>query len=412
MGKECVDKVEDGREGGDNVIDYSQPLVYVSAYTDYDVLAHTPTGTEGDGIQVFSLNTDKAELKIANQIIHESNPNPAFMRFYPDSKMMYVVNERIDMDGTLFAYHADESGRLRQADEVDAQGRSTCYICRDKSKKWIMVANYWNATISVMKLHEDGSLGEVVDVCYRPGYYYCQENHPNREEHMKHRQGWSHTHCIVPDRSGSIYFVPDLGENCIHQYELSVTDGKLKYRGNVRLREGHGPRHFVFHPEYPVAFVANELDSTVDVLRCITPETPDGPRLEVMQTISAVPAGYEGKTNCAELRVGPTGRFLYVANRFSDTIATFAINREQEGMLTLVSIEASLGRTPRHFDFDPEGKLMVVANTDNDTVVVFHVDEATGMLQYSGNTYSVKAPNFVKIVDRNDLRPTSTVQST
>mmetsp|Transcript_33009 Transcript_33009/g.129604 ORF Transcript_33009/g.129604 Transcript_33009/m.129604 type:complete len:190 (-) Transcript_33009:950-1519(-) len=145
-----------------------------------------------------------------------------------------------------------------------------------------------------------------------------------------------------------------------------------------------------------VAYAVNELDSTVDVLKYDANANKNGPALTVVQTVSTVAPGLKQKSHCAEIKLRPDGRFLYVANRFSDTIAIFAVQVDGDYKLSLVGIQSSLGCTPRHFSF--YNNLMIVANTDNDSVVLFEVDHRTGLLQYTGKTYRVCSPNYVHVI--------------
>jgi len=118
--------------------------------------------------------------------------------------------------------------------------------------------------------------------------------------------------------------------------------------------------------------------------------------LQVVQTVSTIPPGLKQKSHCAEIKVGPSGRFLYVANRFSDSIAIFSIDVDNTCKLKMVSIQSAFGCTPRHFSFYKD--VMIVTNTDNDSLVLFEVDEKTGLLKYTGNRYNVPAPNYVLIL--------------
>ncbi|KAA8498284.1 6-phosphogluconolactonase [Porphyridium purpureum] len=408
-------------------------LVYVSGYSDHALLAHQPHGTEASGVSGFLLDVDQPSLKplalgtgAGEQFssaavsgkgcaVSDACPNPAFMKVYDDN--LYVVNERIDTNGKVFQFKIDrQTGALNLQSQTDAAGRSTCYVVHDAQRRFALVVNYWDATVSTVHLNVDGTLGSVADVHRRPGYDYCQDSKPDRREHLARRQGWSHTHCVVPapEREPSrfaLYFVPDLGEECVHQLVLDRETGRLAHRGALLLQAGHGPRHFVFHPCNQVAYVVNELDSTVDVLQfdaSVASEIVSGGvddeadtskvALRVVQTISTIPKGYVGKTHCAEIKVGPDGRFLYVANRFSDTLAVFRIEAEKGHTLSLVEIVPSGGKTPRHFSFDPSGRVMVVANTDNDTLSLFFVHPTTGLLINLDKNVYAPSPNYVLVV--------------
>ena len=57
------------------------------------------------------------------------------------------------------------------------------------------------------------------------------------------------------------------------------------------------------------------------------------------------------------------------------------------------------GATPRHFQFDPSGEWLIVANQDSDAIGVFHFRLSTGELGWTGNEYHVPSPNFVCCVE-------------
>lgn len=83
------------------------------------------------------------------------------------------------------------------------------------------------------------------------------------QDHMANRQDGPHAHCNVFHPSYNWVFVPDLGDNAIHQY--GYKDGRLTSQCHVALPPGEGPRHFVFHPTLPVAYSGCELLSRVQV---------------------------------------------------------------------------------------------------------------------------------------------------
>ena len=43
-------------------------------------------------------------------------------------------------------------------------------------------------------------------------------------------------------------------------------------------------------------------------------------------------------------------------------------------------------KVPRNFALDPTGKLLIVANQDGDSLVVFNVNQKTGQLEETGVT--------------------------
>jgi 6-phosphogluconolactonase len=137
--------------------------------------------------------------------------------------------------------------------------------------------------------------------------------------------------------------------------------------------------------------LVNELDLTVTVFSY---DAAHGVLSEV-QTVSTLPGDVEPGYSTAEIRVHPTGRFLYASNRGHDTIAVFAID-PRSGQLTSVGHAPTLGRTPRHFAIDPAGRFLLAANQDSDSVVVFGIDLETGGLTPTGETASVPSPVCIR----------------
>ena len=80
------------------------------------------------------------------------------------------------------------------------------------------------------------------------------------------RQDHSHCHHVV-FYQGYLYVV-DLGTDTINVYHFNDTNGEVSLIGDrIKTEPGAGPRHIIFHPNKPLAFVCNELDSTINVYR-------------------------------------------------------------------------------------------------------------------------------------------------
>jgi 6-phosphogluconolactonase len=116
-----------------------------------------------------------------------------------------------------------------------------------------------------------------------------------------------------------------------------------------------------------------------------------------LQTISALPEGFKGPNDDAEIEVHPSGKFLYASNRGHDSITVFTID-SAKGTLTLVEHASTSGKTPRNFAIDPAGKLLFAANQESDNIIVFHIDEKTGKLTPTGKVLEVGQPVCVKFL--------------
>ncbi len=118
---------------------------------------------------------------------------------------------------------------------------------------------------------------------------------------------------------------------------------------------------------------------------------------EAVQTISTVPDDFKGQNLGAEIKVAPSGRFVYASNRGHDSLAIYAVDQET-GQLSVVGHESTQGIGPRDFAIDPSGALLLVANQDTDTVVTFRIDQDSGKLTATGHVASVPTPVCLQLV--------------
>jgi 6-phosphogluconolactonase len=147
----------------------------------------------------------------------------------------------------------------------------------------------------------------------------------------------------------------------------------------------------VFHPSGRFAYVLGELSGTITTFQY----DPSRGALFPQQTVSTLPPSFTGSKSTAEIRIHPSGRFLYSTNRGHNSVAIFAID-EKTGALDSLGWESTQGEWPRGMNLDPSGTLLYVANQNSDTIVVFRVDPATGKLAPTGET--VHTPTPVDIV--------------
>ena len=85
------------------------------------------------------------------------------------------------------------------------------------------------------------------------------------------------------------------------------------------------------------------------------------------------------KSTIAEMRLHPSGQFLYVANRGHNSIAIFSVDPDT-GLLARIGLQDSLGAFPRHFNFDNTGSFLLVGNHASDSVVAFRI-LSSGLLE-------------------------------
>ena len=363
-------------------------LVFIGTYTE-PILFGTGEVFRGKGEGIYVCSFDPATGSMEQCALVEDVPNPSYLTFDPSRRFLYAVNELKEFEGTpsgaVSAFAVDpDSGRLRFLNRKSSHGTDPCHLTVDPTGKYVLVANFAGGSVCVLPIWEDGSLGDATDVIQHEGSSVDPV-----------RQSGPHAHAVALDDTGRYAFVPDLGIDKLMVYKFDPQRGKLKPHQEpwVEVAAGAGPRQLVLHPKGRIAYLINELNSTVSVFRY---DAGKGTFREI-QTVSTLPEDFKGSSTCAEVQIAPSGKFLYGSNRGHDSIVSFAID-QMDGSLTYIGHQSTQGKTPRHFVVDPAGDFLMVANQDTNNVVTFKLDPASGELNPTGDSVDVPTPVCVKFL--------------
>ena len=277
-------------------------------------------------------------------------------------------------EGKLVAFRIDpRTGTLAHLNTIDA-GIDPAHLSTDKQGRFLLAAYYVAAKVTVHAIEADGSL--------RP---QPVESVPTAEK----------AHAILLDPANRFAFVPHTGPNAIFQFAFDAKTGGLKPGSPARLATppNTGPRHIVFHPRLDMAYVSNEQGGSVTAWRY----DKSAGSLAAVQTISTLPASYGQRNACAEIKLHPTGTFLYVANRGHDSIARFRVDG-RSGELTALG-QTSTEKTPRSFDLDPAGKFLYVCGEATDRIATYRVNPDAGDLAPVVSGPVGKMPWWILMVD-------------
>ncbi len=354
-------------------------LVYVGTYTEGKA--------EGKGI--YAYRYDAATGDLISLGLAAATVNPSFLAVSPNRRFLYAVNETQSYKGpnsggvSAFAIDA-ATGKLTFLNEVASRGADPCYIALDQTGKYVLVANYTGGSIAAFPILGDGRLGEATAFVQHTGHG------PNPE-----RQQGPHAHSIDLSADNHFAFVDDLGLDELLIYRFDAGKGTLTSSNPAyaKLAPGAGPRHVAFSSNDKFAYVVDELDSTVTVFSYGAAKGA----FKSLQTIKTLPIDFSGHNGDAEIKVSPSGKFLYASNRGHDSIAVFAIDA-QKGTLTPIEYVSVQGKTPRNFEIDPTGSLLFAADQDSNKIVIFRIDRDTGRLTPTGKIVDVPSPVCIKFV--------------
>lgn len=231
-------------------------------------------------------------------------------------------------------------------------GENAAYVAVDRTGRWLLSASYMGGKVVVHGIGPDGKI---------------------QTPSLQTISTAKTAHATLIDRDNRWVFVPHVAPNAVFQFRLDAKTGKLTEMANAPGgAKNAGPRHLAFHPTQNFAFTSDEVGSSITAYRL---DAEKG--LSPTQTLSTLPADFKGNNTTAEVKVHPSGKFVWVSNRGHDSLAGFAIDKE--GKLTSLG-QTPTEKTPRSFEIDPSGRFVFGAGEGTGKLAVYRVDAESGQL--------------------------------
>lgn len=340
---------------------------------------YTETGQKG--LFLFDLNRQEGTFKLLSE--SDAGTNPSYFCISKKHGLIYAANEVMKFNGnsgggvTTLSYNA-KTGGIKKVNEISVSDGSPCYISLSPGNDFLFLANYTGGSLAVIKLNNKGIPDRITDSIV----YKTEEGKI------------SHAHMISFDPAGKRVYVTDLGLDRIVIYNFDATSGRLKQiqNGIVKLPAGAGPRHFIFSHDGSKMYVISELNSTITVFK-----VEANGELNTIQTVTTLSKEFKGESFCAEISIGKNGDFLYGSNRGENSLVVFRIG--SDGTLTPAGRTSCGGNWPRDFVIDPSGKYILVANQKSGNILLFKLDEKTGIPVGPGKDYKITTPACLKFSD-------------
>lgn len=351
------------------------PVVWISSFV----------AKEQGAIHAYRLDQQTGTLALLKKT--SGVENPFFLALSPNKRFLFSIHAQ-QFGGKEHEHVAafeirGRSGELKPLNRVSAKGTAACYLHVDATGKSVLVANYSSGSVASLPVGVDGSLSESASFIQHVG----SSVNPTRQKEP-------HAHAIITSPDNKYVYAADLGLDQVRCYRLDAATSKLTPNDPpfAKSPAGAGPRHLTFHPNGKQLYVINELLNSVTVFAY---DASNGSLLE-LQTISTLPKEFKGTSHCADLKITPNGRFLYGTNRGHDSIAAYRIG--EDGALSLIGIEPSLGKGPQNLAITSRGELLLCANMPGKNVAVFRIDGATGKLNSTGVPTEIPSPSCIMLL--------------
>ncbi len=337
------------------------------------LLVGTYTGAGSEGIYAYRFDQSSGSFLSDTAVGFARMANPSYLAL-SEKSVVYAVSEMADSTACVTSFEFDQAScSFTELSNVPSNGWGPCYI--STNGELVAIGNYTQGNMALFPIAPDGSIMEsTVSV-------QGAATGPDQR-----RQITPHMHCSVFSPCGKYLFASDFSADRIIRYEIAT--GNVSY---FPVDRDSGPRHIVFSPNGWQMYVIGELSGDITVFDYILNEDGnfEGAQGELVrkQVINADRVNARG---AADIHISPDGKFLYTSLRLeNDGIAIFAV--DGDGTLSEAGY-VNTGKHPRNFTITPNGEYLLCACRDTDSIEVYKIDKATGLLEKSAASISLSKP--------------------
>jgi len=322
--------------------------------------------TGDEQIKLYDLDPQRGALQLrATSNAH--GPSGALC-LHPNGTVLYDGHV---LSSTLASFQFDiDSGELSLINKIDTGIETPAHLITDRAGRFLLTAYYTGGGITVHRLADDGSIGELVQ------YINTGEK--------------AHAVLLSPDER-FVFVTHVCPTNKTSQFRFDVATGRLTPNDPAEVQppdENTGPRHICLGPNNDVAYIVNEQGNTITAHH-FDAETGT---LAIFQHLSTLPDGYTEGGFTAHIEVHPNGKWLYASNRGHESIAGFQI--AADGTLSPFG-HYTVPASPRSFTIEPTGTFLYCAGEAADRMTAYRIDGATGALDPLTDYAVGKSPFWV-----------------
>lgn len=338
-------------------------------------VAYVSTYTHGDkhGIKIYDVDMEKGRFVEKDQV---EITNSSYVTISHNNKYLYSIT-----DFGVEAYKILKDGSLEMINGASINGMRGCYLSTDYTNSFLFVAGYHDGKLTVLRLDEDGSVGEITDEIFHKGLGTVAE-----------RNFRPHVNCARMTHDNKYLLVADQGMDHVNVYRLDPMSGKVVLVDVLRSELESAPRHIKLSRDGKYIYIVHEWKCYIDVY---TYEEKDGqPCFEKIQTIDTVKKE-KGSSNAASaLSFSEDRKYLLSTNSGDNSAVLFSVD-EETGMLKKIFCLPISGKYPKDASLFPDNRFLVSLNHESNEMTFFRVDVENGTMIMNGPPVHVNVPNCI-----------------
>lgn len=349
---------------------------------DQKYVAYVSTYTQGDrhGIKIYDVDMEKGRFVEKDKV---EITNSSYVSIAHNKKWLYSIT-----DFGVESYKILKDGSLELLNFAPINGMRGCYVSTDYTDKFLFVAGYHDGKLTVLRLHEDGSIGEITDEVYHKGLGTIAE-----------RNFRPHINCARVTHDNKYLLVTDQGMDHVNVYALDAVKGKVKLVDVIRSEMESGPRHVKISKDGRFIYIIHEWKCYIDVYSY---EDREGdPFFEKIQTVATAKIDKGNNNASSALSFSADYNYLLTTNAGDNSVVLYNVNQE-DGTITQNFALPISGEYPKDANLFPNNKFLVSLNHESNDMTFFHVDLEAGTLIMNGPEVKVDVPNCIVFYELQD----------
>jgi 6-phosphogluconolactonase len=312
---------------------------------------------------IFLYKFDPTAATLGPGTLAATLPDITSLAQHPGGRFLYAATAKSSL--AAYAIHQGD-GALRLLNTVEPQGKDACAVTAEKKGWMIMLSYCGSGSVESFRVAGDGGLGESTGL----------QKHEGADAHPRNV-------AITPDNF--FLFIPDLDK--VFQYRFDPTRAVFwpNDPAAAALKTGARPISLVFRPDEKFAYAADEAGSMLTTFAY----NHEPGTLKLLDSVSIAP----GKPVAIE--IDSAGRFLYLAN--AEGIVVLAIDKKK-GTPKIVGRTPSGGKVSTQLRIDPTGGFLFVTNSGSGRINVFKIDPKTGLLSATSLGVDLPEPTAMQFV--------------
>lgn len=342
----------------------------------YVAYVGTYTHENSVGIHLYDVDMEKGSLT-ERKVVPINNPSDLIVT--RNGKFLYSI-----ADEGVEAFRILPDGDLAPINKQWIGGMRGCYVEVDDENRYLFVAGHHDGKVTMMKLMDDGSIGDIADGIF----------HKGMGRSITMRSSTPHVDCVKLTPEQKFLCAVDSGLDHIKIYQLGYENGKMKLADILRSPLESAPHMMRFSRNGKFAYVLYELLNQVDVYAYSL--VNHGPHFEKIQSITTMAPKDDDVCAACGMEVSRDGNYLFCTNAGVNSAVIYRID-ENTGMLELMCNEKISGDYPKMLGIFPDGRHFMSLNHETNEITTFEINYEKKYILMKGKPVKVDKPNCVYI---------------